>query len=143
MVVTWPFELPQTMTVPNHRQQIGDGRIRSATDTGPGKVGRRFSSTVRPVAGDLIVSTSQKLRIEAFWNVDTGGGSLPFLFPAIGTNNCALLGDDGAPLLDADDGYLLDCDWWLVRFSDQAEPPAFVPRGNGEWTCSLALQVLP
>lgn len=143
MTVVWPSELPQSVTVTNHRQQIGDGRLRSSTDSGPGKVGRRFSSTIRPVSGDLIVTTSQKIRIERFWDVDTDGGTQPFLFPAIGTNGCALLDDEGVPLLDFDDVNLADCDWWLVRFSDQADPPPFDPRGNGEWTCSLALQVLP
>ncbi len=143
-IIVWPFDCPQTVTVTNHRQQIGDGRLRSDTDSGPGKVGRRFSSTIRPIVGDLIVTTSQKIRIERFWDEDTQGGSLPFLFPAISTNNCPLLDSDGVPFLDFDGARILDCDWWLARFSDQAEPPGFVPRGNsGEWTCSLALQVLP
>lgn len=142
MVLVWPSSLPQTFMRQNHSQQIGDGRLRSQTDVGPGKLRRRFSSAIRPIAGDMVFSTTQKLRVELFWDADTDGGVLPFLFPATGLHNFPLLGDDGLPLLDYDGSPILHSHWWLVRFSDAVDPPRFAPLGV-EWQAPIALQVLP
>lgn len=58
-----------------------DGRIKSATDTGPGKSRRRTSSAVRKFSGRMYMSTEQLQTLQDFVQITLLGGSLPMLFP--------------------------------------------------------------
>lgn len=114
----WPTSLPQAMTMDSFTEAMGDGRLRSPTDTGPGKVRRRFSAVARPVAGTMVMTQTQLETMLAFITDDLSGGSLAFEFP----------NQRGSTA-------------WLVRIAD--EMPGFRRVANGHWSVDLKLEILP
>lgn len=142
-VVIWPSNLPQTVNRNNHRQQLGDGRLHSPTTEGVGKTRLLTSANNRPCYGEMPLDTlSLKLRFERFWDDDTAGGTLPFLFPAIGINRFPLLTMSGTPLVRRDGSPIRVRKWWLVMFSPNEPAPVCVPKGAG-WLAPIAWEVLP
>lgn len=142
-VLVWPAALPNTMARDNHRYTFGDGRLRSATDVGPGKVRRRFSATAKPLSGTMILSLDQRIQLETFWNDDTKGGTLPFIFPAIGIDGAALTMADGTELTTSDGTPITMSAHWLVQFLPTGNPPSLASLGGDWWQASLELQVMP
>lgn len=139
-VPVWPSEMGQWMRAPGFSTKPRDGRLRTPTDSGPGKSRRRFSSAVKPVSGVLRCSLSQLARLEQFWDEDTQGGTLPFAFPDQVYNDAVLLNDDGSPLTTEDDEVLGIEGWWLVKFVDYDAQPI---RSAGAWDVAIRLEVMP
>jgi hypothetical protein len=53
---------------------MGDGRIRSATDTGPGKVRRRTTAMASPLQGRMLMTSAQVAILKTFVETDLFGG---------------------------------------------------------------------
>ena len=140
-VVVWPSEAGEWMTAPDFTIAAPDGRMKSAPDVGPSKLRRRVSSAVAPVAGQMRCTLNQKARMERFWNEDTSGGVLPFVFPDQVYNNTILMTGEGEPILTEDDQVILIESHWLVQF---AEPIQWRPiRGQGSWMAGISLNIMP
>lgn len=116
-VDVWPTSLPQRLMVQGYSQALGDGRLRSQTDTGPGKVRRRSSAMPKPLAGALRMTGAQVLAAAAFVDDVLIGGSLPFTFPEPLT---------GSPI--------------LVRFVDL---PSWSCAGGDNYDFAMSLEILP
>lgn len=118
MPAAWPGTLPQEVLADGFMLGTGDGRLRTPTSTGPGKVRRRSSATARPLSCRIRIDAAQKAILEDFVADDLQGGALPFTFP----------NPVGGPDL-------------LVRFAESL--PAYVNQGGDLWMASLDLEVLP
>jgi hypothetical protein len=79
-MVDWPSTLPCTLVTDGNSGGVGDGRIRSATDTGPGKVRRRTTAMAKPITGSLIMTVAEIAILEDFIEDDLMGGTLVFNF---------------------------------------------------------------
>ena len=75
---TWPSSLPQSFLLSGYSEGMGDGRIKSNTDTGPAKIRRRSTAIPEPVTGQLLLSQSQKQTLKSFILETLLGGTLPF-----------------------------------------------------------------
>jgi len=80
-MTTWPTSLPSIFLTDGYAQGIGDGRIRSATDTGPGKVRRRTTAMASPIVGRILMTGPQLTTLETFVQAGTLGGVTTFYFP--------------------------------------------------------------
>jgi len=138
-VAVWPSELPQRVLRAGYSETLRDGLLRSKSDSGVGKVRRRYSSAALPVQATISLYYNQKARLERFWNEDTGGGALPFIIPDQTHDGLPMLDGDGLPILDGGGLPILVTANWLVLF---AAPPQIVPRGP-IFSASLQLSVLP
>ena len=117
-VPSWPDTLPQRYRVDGNQMGMGDGRLRSQTDTGPGKMRPRSSAVADPLAVTMRMRSAQLDILKAFVRDDLAGGTLPFTIPvAIGGGT------------------------WLVRFADSL--PSWVNVGGDRYNVSLALEILP
>jgi hypothetical protein len=114
----WPPDLPQKMLVEGYGRGFADGRLRTQTDTGPGKMRRRYSSAVKPVTGQFMVSSDEAARLERFWDEETSGGSKPFLIPNQTNDGLTLETASGDELLASDGSGVALSSWWLVMFGD-------------------------
>jgi hypothetical protein len=142
-VPIWPDELNQWMMAPDFSASAADARSEKPMDVGPGRLRRRSSAVSAPVSGSLRCDQNQLARLLRFWNEDTKGGTLPFLFKDQLFDGAVLLIETGEPLLtEADDQILLE-GWWLVQFS-KGGPPVYRPsKRSVEWIASIQLAVLP
>lgn len=120
MPATWPSTLPQYLQIPSNQFQTPDGRLKSPTDTGPGKIRPRTSALGKPFSGNMLMTGAQLATLDTFVSIsgDSVGGSLPFTFPAPYGGGT-----------------------WLVRFA--ATLPTKVNMGGDTWQVSLALEQLP
>lgn len=82
MTASWPETLPQRYLVDGNQQTFADGRLRSQTDTGPGKVRQRSSAMPSPLSVSLRMNEAQLEILQGFISSDLAGGSLPFTIPA-------------------------------------------------------------
>ena len=119
MVATWPATLPQRYRVDGNQEAIPDGRLKSQTETGPGKMRPRTSALGRPLAVTLRMNNAQLDILDAFIADDLGRGTLPFNIPA----------PRGAGT-------------WLVRFRASGLP-SWVNVGGDRYNVTLAIEVLP
>lgn len=117
-VPTWPTALPQRYRVEGNAESIADGRLKSQTDAGPGKLRPRTSARPDPLTVTLRMTAAQLDILAAFVRDDLGRGTLPFLVPAA----------RGAAT-------------WLVRFADSL--PAWVNVGGDRYNVTLSLEILP
>lgn len=137
-VPTWPANLPRTAAQDGFSYDFGDGRLRTQTDAGPGKMRRRFSAVSKPVAMQMILSEAQLHRLEDFWEVDTRGGVLPFWMQNI-VYQSLVIQPDGSPLLPEPEPVRgLP---WLAMFGSGA--PRVVPFGGLLWRVSFNISVMP
>jgi hypothetical protein len=139
-VPPWPAELPQRVLRDGYSEKLRDGRLFSRTQSGPGKVRRRYSSAVLPVSASLIIDEAQKARFERFWIEETAYGSLPFIMPDQTHDGLPLLDGGGLPVLDGGGLPILVTANWLVRFAQDA--PQITPWGL-QFMVSFPLEVLP
>jgi hypothetical protein len=116
MTAAWPDTLPHCLLRPT-QETLGDGRLKSPTDTGPGKMRARSSAMPRPFSGSFQASSDQVDALVSFVTDTLVRGSLPFTMPP-------LRGDDD----------------WLVRF---VEMPSWSRIAGGKYLVSLSLEVLP
>ncbi len=138
-IPVWPTLLPQRVTIMGYSERLADGRLKSQTDTGPGKVRRRYSSAARQVNAQIVLYQDQKSRFDRFWNEDTKGGALPFIMPDQTGDGWALLDDLGTPILDNLLNPLLVTSLWLARF-DEAPTISLI---GGVFHIAFTLSVLP
>jgi len=118
MTAVWPDTLPTKMLRDGFGGGMGDGRLRTQTDTGPGKTRNRFSAVVQPVSGTMRMTEDQRAILEAFVRDDLDGGTLGFEFPAQWGSGT-----------------------WIVQIAD--DMPAWQPVGVGAWDVALNLVILP
>lgn len=119
MVDAWPVTLPQKMEVSGTSSGSADGRLRAKVDTGPAKVRRRTTASIRPLACRMICTDAQLADLRTFVDTTTAGGSLPFTFPPP---------EGGSDL--------------LVRFDEQGLP-TWTNISGPYWDVSFKLEVLP
>lgn len=128
MVSAWPSTLPQRFGAESYSRDPGDGRLRSKTEMGPGKVRRRSSSVPDVITGSMEMTQTQLVALRTFVSSTLSGGALAFTFP------------------DPEGGSDL-----LVRFGeDLPKVGGFLGfKGNGAgaleklWSVPLSLEVLP
>lgn len=80
-MAVWPSGLPQYFLTEGFVMAVPDGRIRSQTDTGPGKVRRRSTALAVPVKGRMLMDADQVADMEAWIESDLFGGVEVFDFP--------------------------------------------------------------
>lgn len=140
-VAEWPTELgkPQRQ---GYGRTLGEGRKFISSERGPGRIRRKFSSTVQPISMQIFLNTDdKKARFERFWNENTSGGSSIFTMADPETDGIPLLDEDGLPLLDEDDLPLLLSSTWVCQFG--RSPPEVVSDGGRTWMITFPLVVLP
>lgn len=118
MPATWPTTLPQRVRRDGYAEEIADGRLKSETDTGPGKMRPRTSARPDPLTVTMRMTGAQLDILAAFIRDDLGRGSLPFTLPAV----------RGAGT-------------WLVRFADRL--PSTANAGGDRYNVTLSLERLP
>jgi len=59
-------------------ERIQDQTIESQMDTGPAKIRRRFTKSLRTFSIQLMMTPAQTTTFESFWQNDCKGGSIPF-----------------------------------------------------------------
>jgi hypothetical protein len=119
VVDAWPGTLPQLVQIDGFSSGNADGRLSTNMDTGPAKMRRRTSASIRPLAATIQCTGAQLATLRTFVDTTLLGGSLPFTFPAP---------EDGSSL--------------LVRFSDQGLP-TWNNLGGDTWQAAFKLDVLP
>lgn len=141
-VPVWPSPpLPSRVLRDGYSEKLRDGRLFSRTQSGPGKVRRRYSSAVLPVSASIIVDYAQKSRLERFVEEEIASGALPFIVPDQTHDGLPLLDGSGLPILDGGGLPILVTAHWLVMFSENALPQ-FAPWGL-QFMASFQLDVLP
>jgi hypothetical protein len=119
MPASWPAGLPQKLLVDGYSQGLGAGILAYAPETGPALTRRRFSATVKPLAGAMEMTSAQLATLKSFFQTDLIGGSAAFTFP------------------DPLGGSAL-----LVRFQADS-PPKWSALGGDHFSVSLILEILP
>jgi len=76
----WPASLPKGLLIDGAVDSVPDGRIRTQTDTGPGKSRLRNPAAVRRLTGDMILSETQLNTMRTFVTTTIMQGTLPFHF---------------------------------------------------------------
>ena len=118
MTASWPSSLPQQYLVDGNQQTFPDGRLRSTTDTGPGKMRQRSSAMASPLSLSLRMSNAQLATLQSFIASDLQGGTLPFTIPAPrGTGT------------------------WLVTLGDTMPVPVNI--GGDRYNVAMTLLVMP
>ena len=137
-MLVWPLDLPQHVDKQSYRYQPGDGRLKSGSDTGGGKVRRRDSNPPALVTAQLTLNIPQKERLEIFWETDSAGGTLPFWFPAVGADGAPLTTGEGT-VLAAGTETLVTALRWFCRFDPDQPPPVFEVYNGVTWRAVLHL----
>jgi hypothetical protein len=75
---TWPTTLPQYVQEGAYSETIQDQTIESQMDSGPAKIRRRFTKSIRKFSISLMMTSAQVDTFETFWQSTVKGGSLPF-----------------------------------------------------------------
>lgn len=114
----WPSSLPDSFTFESYGEGIADGRLRSQTDTGPGKVRPRSSAMPEPLSGQMVITGAQIETLRTFVKTTLRGGSLPFFFKS----------QRGGVQI-------------LVRFGE--ELPTWQRHGAGKYLVTMKLEILP
>lgn len=142
MTAIWPARIPWRLNRSGANLPYADARRRFETADGPGKLRKRLSLALRPLAGAIEMTAAEHAWFEAFWRDDTAGGVLPFWFPDPLRHRMPLLdGTALAPLLDAAGAPLLIDAWLLCQFGPDAPSPQ--PLAGGRLRVALSLVALP
>ena len=75
---TWPGTLPQYVQEGAYNESIQDQTVESPMDTGPAKIRRRFTKSLRKFSISLMMTSAQVDTFETFWQTTVKGGSIPF-----------------------------------------------------------------
>lgn len=91
-VPDWHIDLPQELLLDGYNEALPDGTIKSDMDAGPSKVRRRFTATVTPISGAIIVTASQLATFKTFFNTTLLKGALRFNWtePPAHTTSCEM-----------------------------------------------------
>lgn len=114
----WPITLPQALLINGYAEAPANTSLRTAMDAGPAKVRRRFTAGVRPISGQIIVTTAQLAILKTFYNITSQSGALRF---------------NWNDPLDSTTGV-------EMRF---AAEPNWVPISGSKFQVSLDLEILP
>ncbi|MDB5620507.1 hypothetical protein [Tardiphaga sp.] len=139
-LAVWPADLPQYVLVDGFQSGPRGARLKTATDTGPGKQ-RRRGALMKPVTCSFFASTDELARFYRFWESDTAGGVLPFVMPDRQFDGLALMDENGLVLADENGVPLIAESWWLVQFGQNE--PADTPISGVYWRVQFDLVVLP
>lgn len=110
----WPATLPQRSQRAGYSRALGDARLKTPMDAGPGKTSRRLSFVPDPVKAAVVMTTAQRDQFETFIQTTLKGGTLPFQFPAV---------DQGGT--------------WIVKLGDTM--PNWTEHSPGSWLVVLDL----
>jgi hypothetical protein len=114
--------------------------LSTAPDYGAAKLRRRGPKIV-PVSCIIAVSANLRARFDTFWDEDTVGGTLPFLYRDQQLDGYQLADESGA-WLETDDGTPVRIEsWWLVQFGQQE--PAYSRLSGAKFQIQFSLVVLP
>jgi hypothetical protein len=139
-VVVWPDDLPCSVTLDGLQTGPRGTRLLTATDTGLGKI-RRRGPRLSSMSGLLRVTQDQRARFDCFWEEDTAGGVLPFLFRDQQLDGYPLDGGLGSWLQTEDGTPLRIESWWLVQFGQQE--PAYSRLSGRRFQIQFSLVILP
>lgn len=120
MTATWPVSLPPRPTLQGYSEELPSTAIRSAMDTGPAKVRRRFTAAAIPFKVRWMLNASQVEDFRNFFRNDVYDGSLSFMMEHPRTGDST-----------------------EFRFDLGQGPPTITPLGNDEYEVSAALEQMP
>ena len=138
-IPVWPIDLPQRFQQSGFSQKEADGRIKTTTDFGPGKMRLRYSLSPRHVSGSFYGWQNDKARLGRFYYETTNRGVTPFSMPDQIIDSIPLTSSGGSRLTTAAGGHILTSEHNLVRFE---EPPQEQCLGAA-FVLSLNLTLLP
>ncbi|CAB4122388.1 hypothetical protein UFOVP32_16 [uncultured Caudovirales phage] len=75
---SWPTSLPQYVLENGYSESLEDQTIETQMDTGPAKIRRRFTTTIRKFVIAVQLDPTQMAVFEDFYLTTLAGGSLPF-----------------------------------------------------------------
>jgi hypothetical protein len=113
--LVWPLTLPQIALFDGYADQLPDNTVRGSMDVGPAKTRRRGTAGVGDVTVQYRLTPAMRVVFDSFYKIV--GGSLRFTWP----------GPSGDQAL-------------AVRIVPR---PKCQPRGGGNWTLTLQLEILP
>lgn len=90
MSEVWPATLPQYFNADGYSENLGDGRLDTPTDHGPGKSRRKYTTTWRPISGAISCTDDQVDALEDFYLDTLNGGTLDFIWKAPFSQSAAL-----------------------------------------------------
>jgi hypothetical protein len=139
-VVRWPVELPCGVLLGSLQTGPRGSRLSTAPDYGQAKLRRRGPKIV-PVSCIIAVSPDLRARFDRFWDEDTAGGTLPFLYRDQQLDGYQLADESGA-WLETEDGSPIRMEsWWLVQFDKQE--PAYSRLSGNKFQIQFSIVVLP
>lgn len=77
-MASWPLTLPQYIDQDGYQEKLPKLFIRTAMEAGIPKRRRRFSSSVRPIQGQMLLTFAEMQIFEDFYMNDLAGGSQTF-----------------------------------------------------------------
>lgn len=77
-MATWPGTLPTAPLLDGYTETPPDTTIRTASDTGPNKIRRRFTAGVRKFMVRTLLTTAQVATLDTLYITTLEGGALPF-----------------------------------------------------------------
>lgn len=104
-IPTWPDTLPQNLLMDSYEETAPDVLIKSNMETGPAKVRRRVTASVRPVKGHQIMTQEQLGIFKAFFNDTLYGGSMRFTWTDPTDDDPVEMRFVDAPTWSSQDGY--------------------------------------
>lgn len=115
-MATWPVTLPQEFTTDNYQETLANLTIRTSMDVGPAKTRRRTISNTSPVSGQMKLTSAELDILKTFYETDSRGGiDIQWVHPRTG----------------------VACD---MRFT---QPPSWTSNGDGTFTVTMQMEVLP
>jgi hypothetical protein len=139
-VIVWPDDLPCSVTTDSLATGPRGSRLATAPDIGPAKL-RRRGPKVAAATGILHVTQDQRARFDRFWEEDTTGGVLPFLFRDQQVDGYPLEDDLGAWLQTETGEPIRIESWWLCQFGQQ--DPAYTRLTGRRFRIQISLIILP
>ena len=74
----WPVTLPAFVQEGGFSEAIQDQTVESSMDTGPAKIRRRFTKSLRKFGITMYMTPEQVTTFETFWQTTVKGGSIVF-----------------------------------------------------------------
>jgi hypothetical protein len=78
--ISWPAELPATLLLEGLSAKQESNVIRTQMDAGPKKTRRRYTANVKTFTGKLLLTPSQREKLEQFYHAALADGVLRFNF---------------------------------------------------------------
>jgi hypothetical protein len=78
--ISWPAELPATLSLEGLSAKQESNVIRTQMDAGPKKTRRRYTANTKTFTGKMLLTPSQSLILEQFYHAALADGALRFNF---------------------------------------------------------------